>query len=393
MPHREDERERRRAIQTGPQRTQLIAQILAQDAKQRPQQIFSPLEGFARTGAGLVDAFSKKRQLDAVASRDEEAQEAKRSDLGQVARILTVQGSGALPAGVQGAPEGTQAQQLANLAGRTQSPEVQALILQLLQKSGQQEQFRPLGPEQVAAAGLASGTAAQRNVRTGEIDVTQQPRPAGPERKIVKDAAGRQRFADTGELAFPDVEAETPEQKFNRELAAKTEVEAEKAAASVQRKLDEERPKAQARLSSSLGDIASTRDVFSRLTGHKGLDRATGLSSSIPLIPGSPAADFDALLTTAKARLGFAELAKMRQSSPTGGALGAISEKEITFLQAANQSLERAQSQEQIVDNFRLIDESLQRLEQAQQASFEGQFGIDEEDDSDAALLKRLGLQ
>lgn len=377
MPHREDERNRRRqAIQTGPQRTQLLAQILKEGSQNQPKQIFSGVEGFARTGSRLVDAFSQKRQLDKQVAEQEEQREASTKALGNAAQLFEAgDKSGAVQALIGSA-----------------DPQLQAIGQQLAFQS-QPERFQALGPEQIAAAGLAPGTAAQRSTRSGEIDVTQQPRAAGGERRIIKDAAGRQRFADTGELAFPDVQAETPEQKFSRELAATTEAATEKAAANVQRKLDEERPKARTRLDSSLGEIASTRDVFSRLTGHKGLDRATGLSSSIPLVPGSAAADFDALLTTAKARVGFAALAKMRASSPTGGALGTISERELTFLQSAEQSLDRAQSQEQLVDNFRLIDESLQRLEDAQTAAFEAQFGVDEDDDSDEALLKRLGLQ
>lgn len=62
-------------FQTGPTRTQLVAQALKQ-IKPVPQQIFSVGEGFTRAGSQLVDAFSAKRRVDKqLAERDEQQQE------------------------------------------------------------------------------------------------------------------------------------------------------------------------------------------------------------------------------------------------------------------------------------------------------------------------------
>lgn len=86
------------------------------------------------------------------------------------------------------------------------------------------------------------------------------------------------------------------------------------------------------------------------------VDRA--LSDSSPLstgiigavtqnIPSTPAYNLRQLVKPIQAALGFDELAKMREASPTGGALGQVAVKELEFLQSAVASLEQAQSTDQ----------------------------------------------
>ncbi|KIC39357.1 hypothetical protein [Leisingera sp. ANG-M7] len=69
-----------------------------------------------------------------------------------------------------------------------------------------------------------------------------------------------------------------------------------------------------------------------------------GFGSMLSGVPESGARDFQAVLDTVKANLGFEELQAMRDASPTGGALGAVTEKEIAFLQAIQGNLDAAQS-------------------------------------------------
>jgi len=58
-------------------------------------------------------------------------------------------------------------------------------------------------------------------------------------------------------------------------------------------------------------------------------------------LPESSARTLAAKLDTVKANLGFEELQTMRANSPTGGALGNVSEKEIAFLQAIQGNLDQ----------------------------------------------------
>lgn len=87
------------------------------------------------------------------------------------------------------------------------------------------------------------------------------------------------------------------------------------------------------------------------------------------------AANLDAKLETIKANIGFKELQDMRDSSPTGGALGQVSEREIAFLQALVGNLSRLQDDktldtelEKVYDS---VEGSFKRLEEAYQADYE----------------------
>src|SRR5690606_6148474 len=91
----------------------------------------------------------------------------------------------------------------------------------------------------------------------------------------------------------------------------------------------------------------------------------TGLGGSLmDWIPGTEARDFAADVDTIKANLGFEELERMRRESPTGGALGQVTERELAFLQSVVANLENSQSPEQ----FR---QYLQRVKDAARCSWE----------------------
>jgi len=98
------------------------------------------------------------------------------------------------------------------------------------------------------------------------------------------------------------------------------------------------------------------------------IDRLQGMlqSSGLPItgaigglirnVPGTKAYDASALVQTIAGNIGFDRLQQMREASPTGGALGAVSERELSTLQSVLGSLDQAQSQTQ-------FERNLQRLE------------------------------
>lgn len=91
-------------------------------------------------------------------------------------------------------------------------------------------------------------------------------------------------------------------------------------------------------------------------------------------IPGSPARDLRAVIDTIRANIGFEELNAMRQASPTGGALGQVSERELGYLQAVLSNLEQSQSPEQLKSNLGLakqeISESWERVRRAYELDY-----------------------
>ncbi len=116
----------------------------------------------------------------------------------------------------------------------------------------------------------------------------------------------------------------------------------------------------------------------------------TGLTgSSLAGIAGTDAFDFAKRLDTLKANIGFGELDRMRQSSPTGGALGQVSEREINFLQSVLGSLDQGQSEEQFRKNFQKLRNSLSKQGVRLRKAFEKDFsGIKTKEQVDPARAR-----
>jgi spore germination cell wall hydrolase CwlJ-like protein len=99
------------------------------------------------------------------------------------------------------------------------------------------------------------------------------------------------------------------------------------------------------------------QDIDRALTGiDTATIPATGMiGKAASYVPGTAAHDVSKLVDTVKANAGFAELQKMRNNSPTGGALGQVSEREIAYLQSTIGNLEQSQSETQFKDNLRRV--------------------------------------
>lgn len=100
----------------------------------------------------------------------------------------------------------------------------------------------------------------------------------------------------------------------------------------------------------------SVLEVLGSAIDNVGLG-TTGLGSILKVIPGTAAADLEGDLDTITANLAFKALADMRAASPTGGALGAISERELTLLGATIRSLKQKLSPEKLRENLTKIKE------------------------------------
>lgn len=108
--------------------------------------------------------------------------------------------------------------------------------------------------------------------------------------------------------------------------------------------------------------ISNIDSVLSELEGRElGTGTAIGRLAG-QLIPGSEAVDLAQSVETVKALIGFDQLQKMREASPTGGALGQVSERELAYLQSVAGSLNLAQSTEKLVETLSSIRDSFARL-------------------------------
>jgi hypothetical protein len=106
------------------------------------------------------------------------------------------------------------------------------------------------------------------------------------------------------------------------------------------------------------------------------IDRALGSISSwstgagaalkdLPIVGGiTPAGQLESLLETIQANVGFDKLQAMREASPTGGALGSVTERELAFLQAVFGSLRQDTSPENVRYNLQRLKEHMMGREQ-----------------------------
>lgn len=99
-----------------------------------------------------------------------------------------------------------------------------------------------------------------------------------------------------------------------------------------------------------------------------------GNSGWVPVF-GQGALDLGKTLETIKANIGFEELQTMRDSSPTGGALGQVTERELSFLQSTIANIEQAQSEEQLKANLKLLREFIVGSKQRRQEAYRQQYG------------------
>ena len=88
-------------------------------------------------------------------------------------------------------------------------------------------------------------------------------------------------------------------------------------------------------------------------------------------VPGTSAHNLSNTLNTIKSNLGFDKLQAMRDASPTGGALGQVSEMENRLLQSVWGSIEQSQTKQQLVENLQSIKNIRARFAQLKQQAYE----------------------
>ena len=104
------------------------------------------------------------------------------------------------------------------------------------------------------------------------------------------------------------------------------------------------------------GVVLTNIDEAQRVIAESKLPTSGFTGSMLKKIPGTAATDVGALVNTIKANIGFDKLQAMRDASPTGGALGQVSNQEIDFLQSTLNNLNQEQSQEQFNRQLQILE-------------------------------------
>jgi hypothetical protein len=175
----------------------------------------------------------------------------------------------------------------------------------------------------------------QFNVESGRYDIkVGGPKEGkGAKRQIIKDIAGKQRFVDTREEVFPgvtkpvDVKA-TAKQKALDVKSAKRVESAKVKISTALKKVDEA--------------MGQTEGLFA--TGPAGQ-----FTSWLDWAQSGQLAN---TLLTIKGIIGFAELRELKESSPTGGALGQVSTFELENLQSVIAAMKPGMPEAQLKQNL-----------------------------------------
>lgn len=106
-----------------------------------------------------------------------------------------------------------------------------------------------------------------------------------------------------------------------------------------------------------LGMIQQARNLVGHGNAY-GVLPNTGMGSLLNWIPGTTGKDLETTLDTIKANVGFDKLQQMRANSPTGAALGSVSDFENKMLQSVIASLATSQSKEQFLTNLQRVEDT-----------------------------------
>jgi hypothetical protein len=224
-----------------------------------------------------------------------------------------------------------------------------------------------------------------------------------PERKILKDAQGRQRYADTGEYVFSDVQTQpqNPAEAYEAAVGAPVPKDmipvrdpsqpsgwglqyqpgSDKDPGVVaQKRLEElakEQPDAKASLDATKAPLNVMRETISRLRGKDAADGTPTITEAAKYAVGSPASrgianvvarNFSPDINSAFSDVEFLRnaaqvqgLQLMRNASKTGGAVGQVTEREWPKVEALIGNLDPEQGEPSYAKQLAEVDAQLEK--------------------------------
>lgn len=134
-------------------------------------------------------------------------------------------------------------------------------------------------------------------------------------------------------------------------------------------------PQAMSALNSALAGHTLVSDTIDRVIPNVNVWTSGFAGQPLSSIPGTAASNLKANLETIKANIGFDKLAEMRANSPTGGALGNISDTENRLLASTWANIENAQSPEQLTYNLQNLKVQIKQANQRLRQAYEQDYG------------------
>jgi hypothetical protein len=196
---------------------------------------------------------------------------------------------------------------------------------------GQSDKTRWVGnlKRQMDEAAATGDFAKALQLQTALSELKAQPASEGAQMPARKDI-----IAEAGAKAKAEAQS-----KADVELATVKQKESEKELGQGSAKVTLEQPKALTSLNMATSKIDEFKDAVKELANHPGVNSALGWSSVVPLYgqnmprPGGDTADFMAKAQVLLSKTAQSTLQEIRDASKTGGALGNVSDKDVSLLQ------------------------------------------------------------
>jgi len=151
------------------------------------------------------------------------------------------------------------------------------------------------------------------------------------------------------------------EQEAIEDYAAR--IESEKVRGRTEAEGEAALPKARERVVSKLDEVEDVFDAINLARNQANRFGATGITGALTdWFPTSPGANLNATVATIKSKLSLDALQEMRRTSPTGGALGNVSNAEGERLERNVANLENSQTKEQFLVNLATVERNYRRM-------------------------------
>ena len=232
----------------------------------------------------------------------------------------------------------------------------------------------PTGVAPAAAPAPAGGMAPAAMGAPAEAPTAAPAAPAGAQEQRITPSMARAIASD------PIILAGNPElAKQYAEIAEKLETPGAREAQVLRARSEAQRlenmPKVELSVANRQQQAGLVKQTIDDALKETGFFTTGGIGRLAAAVPGTPAYDLARRIETIKANIGFGELQRMRDESPTGGALGQVAVQELTYLQSALGNLDQAQSREELEKNLRNIRSIIERYERIRANAFERDYG------------------
>ena len=219
--------------------------------------------------------------------------------------------------------------------------------------------YRVLTPEEVREYGLPAGSGYQVNETTGQIEALGRSGPmvevntggggAGDRPIVDNPAKGYQRVWDEQAQTYRDVPIPGSPDAITREEEAFREY---------------------LKLQTSEFNYDNVTSEIDRAIGLTDFTTAGVGGALLRELPMTSARTLNNAITMVKSNLGFDRLQQMREESKTGGALGAVTEKEIDLLQSTVQRLDQLTDPAELIRALEVVKEQYIKVQTLRQQMY-----------------------